>query len=442
MNVAVPARDGTAFTGSSAGPLLFIAIFLFALLSLAPYPSLATEGGRSLALDQLMTLLLAACALFYVARLGALTLVLQPRLIIVLVFGWLLVTSLGAPEMLTAARRLLVTFLVCLSASLFLVLPRSRSSFTMLLTLCVTIVLALSYFGVFVMPGRAVHQASDIVEPALAGDWRGVFEHKNIAAPAMAILVFMSLYIAARFSRLLGWFLAVLALVFLVKTNGKSALGLLPVAFALAWLMTRAPRLGSAALLFLLVMLHVVTIGSALSAAIFRFIEGLGVDASFTSRTDVWRLALSGIAERPWTGHGFHSFWQADELPRSMAAADTWAVTAAHAHNAYIDVMLDGGGPALVLVLLWLVFSPMRDLLLLERRAHQGHANTLIEHGQDDPQLSLLFTRIWVFALILACLESNFFMTRGLMWFVLLVAVFGLNFQARAQLIEEEEARI
>lgn len=440
MNAAMSLKAGAPPAGAPAGALLFIAIFLFALLTLAPYPTLAVEGGRSLALDQLMTLLLAVCALIYAVRMGASALILQPRTIITLTFFWLLVTSLGAPEVVTASRRLLVAFLVCLSASLLLILPRSRENFTALLAICVATVLAMSYFGVFVIPGRAVHQASDIVEPALAGDWRGVFEHKNIAASAMVILVFMSLYISARFSRLLGWALAILALVFLIKTNGKSALGLLPLALVLGWLIIRAPRLGSVILITLLVSLNILTVGSALSPAIFQFIAGLGIDATFTSRTDVWKLALNGIAQHPWTGHGFHSFWQVDTLQQSEAAAETWAVTAAHAHNAYIDVMLDGGVPALLLTLIWLVFSPIRDLSLAQKKqpGQKQGACRKNEDGQGDWQISLLFVRIWVFALIQACFESNFYMTRGLMWFALLVAVFGLNLQARAELIVDD----
>lgn len=405
--------------------IVFVSIFLYGFMSLNPYPDLSSETGRSLALNQLAALALVICACICAARYGVLSLVARPRTMIVLVFGWLLLTSLGAPEVLTAWRRLLVTFLVCLQASLLLTLPKSRENFDSLLTVAVTLLVALCYFGVLMLPGRAIHQAGDIVEPALAGDWRGVFEHKNIAAPAMVILFFMSLYIA-RSSRKLGWFLAILTLVFLIQTNGKSALGLLPVTICLAWLVERAPFLGSVVLVSFLSVFNLLTVGSAISPGIFQFVDSLGVDATFTARSDVWSLALSAVAEHPWTGYGFHSFWQVDTLQQSETATETWAVTAAHAHNAYIDTMLDGGIPALVLTFIWLVLSPMRNLSLAKRRS-------------SDRSITRLYARIWVFALILASMESTFFVTHGLMWFALLIAVFGLHFQARADLVVTDE---
>lgn len=402
--------------------LIFLAIFLVGFVSLAPYPDLSSGAGRSLALDQLTALALATSALVCAARLKVLPLVLQPRGIILLLFAWLALTSIAAPEMMTAWRRLLVTFLLCLNASLLLTLPKSRENFVALLTIAAATVIAMCYFGVLVLPDRAIHQAWDAVEPQLAGDWRGVFEHKNVAAPAMVIVLFIALFIASASSRALGWLLAVLALIFLIQSNGKSALGLLPVALFLAWLIERAPYRGFFLLIGFILGINFSTVGSALSPAIFDFVDGLGIDATFTARSDVWKLALSGVAEHPWTGFGFQSFWQTDTLQESDAALETWAVTAAHAHNSYIDVMIDGGIPALGLTLIWLVFSPIRDLGLARRRG-------------TDQAMTRLYTRIWVFSLILASLESMFFMTQGVMWFALLLAVSGIKLQARADLI-------
>lgn len=407
---------------------LFVAIFLFGLVSMHFYADLANEEGRSLALDQLMTLALAAGALFCVARVGLTSLILHPRAIIAIVFVWLAITSLGAPEVTVALRRLFVAWLFCLSASILLVLPRDSRHFAMLLALCVAIVLAMSYFGVAALPARAIHQIYDVGEPALAGDWRGVFEHKNIAAPAMVILVFFSLYLAATWSAPAGWTMVALAMIFLIQTNGKSALALLPLALAMASTLVRWPRLGALLFISVLLAFNGITVGSALSPAIHQFIEGLGVDATFTSRTDVWALAMNAIMERPLTGYGFDAFWRTEHLLQSSLASETWAVTASHAHNSYIEAMLDGGVPALALTVFWLVLLPLRDAAKAKRRT-------------AEPHLTLLYLRIWAFALIVACLESNFFKPAGMMWFVLLVAVFGLRLQADADLTEDGPPR-
>ena len=411
----------------SLASILFVAILLFALVSLHVYADLTEETGSSLALDQLTALTLTASGLLYVVRAGLTSLIMQPRAVVILVFAWLAFTSLGAEDVMTALRRLFVTWLFCLSASLLLVLPRDRKHFCVMLAFCTTIVLALCYFGVVAMPMRSIHQASDVVEPALAGDWRGVFEHKNIAAPAMVILVFFSLYIAARWSAWIGWTLAALAMIFLFKTNGKSAIGLFPLAMGMAMVLVRWPRVGALLFVCFLLGFNGLTLGSALVPAIRNFVASLGVDATFTSRTDVWSLAAGAIMERPLLGYGFDSFWGTGPLLNSEMASQTWAVAAAHAHNSYLEVMLDGGVPALVLTLAWLILLPSRDIA----RAAQRNA---------DPSLTLLYTRIWVFALISACMESNFFKTSGMMWFVLLISVFGLHFQAEADLAADETA--
>ncbi len=422
---AYPARQA----GASAFPaLLFIGTFLFCWISPSPFGDLGTLEGGSQALDQLVALGLAVLALGFAASAGLLTELLRPRWIILLAFASLAVSSLAAPEVGTALRRLFVAGLFCVNASLFLLLPRDRKQFAALLALCVGAVIAMSYFGVLALPGRAIHQASDVMEPQLAGDWRGVFDHKNMAAPAMVVLVFFSLYLARRWSRAGGWILAGLAFVFLIQTNGKSALGLLPLSMALGWLLERRPWLGALVLLTVLAGVNLFTVGTAFDEALRDFVAGLGIDATFTSRADVWNVAMMGITERPWMGHGFQSFWRSEALLTSQAASETWAVTAAHAHNAYLEMLLDGGAIALVLMVVWLIVLPLGDIA----RAYRRNA---------DRALTRLYVRIWVLGLLVACMESNFFTHVGPMWFSLLVAVFGLNLQARADVITEREER-
>jgi O-antigen ligase len=418
----------TAQVQSRFPAMLFVGIFLFAFISFAPFADLGREEGRSLALDQLAILFFATSAMICVAKAGLSPLVLQSRTFVFLVFGWLAFVSFGAPEASTLLRRLLVTFLVCLNTSLLLLLPKSRQQFTSLLALCVIIVLSMCYLGVLLIPSRAVHQATDLVEPALAGDWRGVFEHKNTAAPAMIIMFFFSLYLGSSFSRRLGWLLALLSFIFLWQANGKTALGLLPLSLLITWLLSRRPKLGVALMVTFILGFNTLTVGSAFVPAIHDFVDSLGIDATFTSRADIWNLAVTAIIERPLTGYGFHAFWQSEWLLHSEYAKQTWAVTAGHAHNAYIDAMIDGGIPALVLTVIWLVLLPLRDVSAAWQR------------GADRP-LTLLYTRIWVFSLVIACMESSFFTSNSVLWFSLLIAVFGLHLQVHANLVDEPARR-
>lgn len=97
-------------------------------------------------------------------------------------------------------------------------------------------------------------------------------------------------------------------------------------------------------------------------------------------------------------------------------------MNAAHSHNAYLEAMINAGIPGLALVVLWLLILPVRDV---------GRAKA----GGNDPALTRLFVRIWLFSVFSACLESTFFANTGPLWFSMLMAVAGLRFQARASLV-------
>ena len=89
-----------------------------------------------------------------------------------------------------------------------------------------------------------------------------------------------------------------------------------------------------------------------------------GGDTTFTGRTEIWEFSAAEIARRPWTGFGFGSFWDVGEAndPLLRAAPGTWlsqvklgardVAVINEAHNGYLDLLLQGGWPALVLALL------------------------------------------------------------------------------------------
>jgi O-antigen ligase len=82
---------------------------------------------------------------------------------------------------------------------------------------------------------------------------------------------------------------------------------------------------------------------------------------------------------------------------------------------------MNGGIPALILMTVWLLILPLRD-------ASEALAT------QNDPNLTRLFLRIWIFSILLAGLENLFFVNTGPLWFTMLVAVSGLRLQARSSL--------
>lgn len=406
--------------GAAVG-VIFVAAFLYSWVSLYPFESLSNGVVGSSALNRLAGLALVGVLFLMAARYQLLGLLLQPRWPIALLFFWLAVSSVFGDQPATALQRLISTGVLCLIASILVVLPQDKQQFSRLLAIVSIVLLAACYFGVLALPARSIHQAYDLVEPALAGDWRGVFAHKNIAAPAMIILVFFGLYLRGAWKSVAGSIITLLAVFFLYKTNGKTAASFLPVTLLLVWWMERHPKRAFSLMVGLLALLNIFVVGSAFSPSIRGIVEHFGIDATFTGRTDIWQLSLSTFFTSPLFGQGFQSFWYSEALMKAQALHETWAVTAAHAHNGYIESLLNGGLPSFVLTVIWLVIMPVRNFA------------TAMERG-IAPDLSRLFARMWVFALLSACLESNFFTGTGPIWSSLLIAVFCLHHQAYSTL--------
>ena len=88
----------------------------------------------------------------------------------------------------------------------------------------------------------SIHQASDVLEPELAGDWRGVFGHKNEASAAMVLFVFIGIFVARVRSLGLGAVIVALALPFLYFTHSKTAMAALPLTLIVSVIMARAAK--------------------------------------------------------------------------------------------------------------------------------------------------------------------------------------------------------
>ena len=95
-----------------------------------------------------------------------------------------------------------------------------------LMAITAAIPLALSYLGVLLAPDLAIHSAADSLEPDLAGAWRGVFAHKNVASPAVGLFAYFGFYLVGEGRRWQGFALAGASIVFLLFTNGKSSTAL------------------------------------------------------------------------------------------------------------------------------------------------------------------------------------------------------------------------
>ncbi len=431
--LAVPRHALTENLWATAGPALFLAIFLFFWVSLEAFPDLSDPkvllpivGGNFA--NQAAALLLSAAALLFALQTGPrrFLLLFSPALIVLL--AWMALCAGASGSAAQAGRKLVLAVLIILQAGVLLFAPMSRRQFAMLLAAGAGLSLTASLLGVIFIPERAIHQITELIEPQLAGDWRGAFAHKNVAGGACALMVIIGLFVRKAYAPWAGLTIVWTALAFLALTGSKTPMGILPISllFSAMVLRRRSTGLRLALVLGVIAIANLLTFGSVLLPPIRALVEHLMADASFTDRSAIWSFSAARLLERPITGYGFQAFWGTSELFNSGASIETWAVRATNAHNGYAEMALNAGLPGLLLFLIWFVVQPARDLSESEARG-------------ADADLNRLFVRIWAYALISNCLESDFFSGGGPMWIMSLMAVLGLRLQSRAQLVREPD---
>lgn len=404
------------------GPLrstVFLAALVLSWLSLKPFSDLA--GSEPAPVNDAPTYIAfaivaaAAFALAFATQ-GRMLLV-QVRPLTLALTGWLVFTVLISEDFSASVRRfVLFGLMATLALSLFL-LPQGRRQMARLMLIASAILLVLSYVGVLLLPEVSVHQAVDLIEPQLAGDWRGVFPHKNTAGAMFSVVVFVGLYAARTGFPVAGLATALAAGLFVLCSGAKSSILLMPAAIVVVMLVNRLRSrvLRTAAVLAPLLTLSALGPGTVLSDTLSAVVRLLPIDATYTGRADVWVFAFEKIAQKPFTGYGFNTFWTLDSTRFGTEMVGEWASAAAHAHNSYIDAALNIGLIGLALMAAVFIWQPLRDLFSAR--------------SQDaDPALTDLMAQIWLFGLYLSVMENLFFSRDDPVWFMLLFAIFSLRY--------------
>jgi O-antigen ligase len=402
----------------------FIGILLLVWISLRPFPDLGDLRLDEVALGQdavlyglFGILMVAMLALTMHDNMPALKSLLTPAFL--WFGGWICVTVVLSFDPATSIRRLALSVFVLVVSATILLLPKSQGELMRWFNIAALVLLVTCYLGVLLIPHLSIHQATDPQEPALAGTWRGVFGHKNVAAAMMAMLLFIGIYLIRAGGWLSGIAVAGLASVFLLFTAGKSSMALCVAVLVLSSLTTVIRSLWARALMLLtpLLLLNLFSVGTVMSDTLDRIAGLLPLDTSFTGRADIWSFALESLQRRLFTGYGFESFWGSSAI-QNLQEGKEWAAYASHSHNGYLDTALGTGLPGLALLVAAIVVKPLRDF----QAADQG--------GNDGP-LTMLFLRVWLFGLYLSSMESFFLDRADTIWVTFLIAVFGLHYLAR-----------
>lgn len=320
----------------------------------------------------------------------------------------------------TSLRAVVFSLAAMLSMTAALCLAPDERGFRFALTLTAFVVLGMCYGGVVLLPSASVH--SEGLEPQNIGLWRGIYSHKNLAGPVMAVLCFAGLYLMRSGQWITGAAVALLSLVFIVKTGSKTTVGLLPLVALLVFVgrIFGGRRLPVAVLALALVGAGLMTLGTVLSPVLHDILQWAMPGTTYTGRLDLWRFAIHALGPRAWTGTGFEAFWSTPAVMQAEPPfGSSWDPRGiVNAHSGYLDLAIALGWPGLALGLVVLVWLPLRDFVKVG------------SHSPGATRLADFLLMVLAFTLLNTFLESYLFVRGNPVWMTTWMAVAGLRLLA------------
>jgi len=260
---------------------------------------------------------------------------------------WILITSLWAPQPLSALNtggRCALQYLI----ALILVQKLTPTELLNTLTWAAAGTIVITFALVAIVPRYAYDFG------IYSNAWRGALVQKNFFGALMAINFIIGLFslLFNANKRLLSLFVIAGAALCLIMS--RSTTMVLAVVLALTLLvplaMANATTNARDRLLGFYATVGVALIGIALFNIIDNPTELVGKKADFTGRGVIWPVVWHYIQENPLFGYG-HTFWIFDSRIRSeIWVRCGWVI--AHAHNTYLDFWFQLGLIGLVLGLL------------------------------------------------------------------------------------------
>ncbi|MBD6619945.1 O-antigen ligase family protein [Komarekiella sp. 'clone 1'] len=199
----------------------------------------------------------------------------------------------------------------------------------------------LSLFSALVIPTIAIHAKDH------NGAWRGIYDYKNTLG-AMMIINSLALFLLPidnprhRIYQKIG--IAISLLMILLCTSRTSLVVCLILALILSFYRNFRWR-GKITVLFLDIGILIMgCVGTLVISNWATLITSLGRDPTLTGRTLIWNFIFMKLEDRPWLGYGRSAFWS-HESKYAAEAGETlgYGLILPHAHNGFIDIILDIG---------------------------------------------------------------------------------------------------
>lgn len=213
----------------------------------------------------------------------------------------------------------------------------------------------------------AVNLLRVLTVPAGPIGHEGIYQHKNTLGATAGLAIVLGIYTmfqvkpATRVAALLS---SLIAVFLLLQSQSKTATiltAIAPLAGLVFYFLCKICRIPFALALLvpsILVLFGSFVVFDTIEIQYGDIFEWLFGDRTFTGRTLIWQFTWEHFRERPWLGYGYSGFW--DIGPQSpKLAAPNFIAKMAHAHNGYLNTMLETGLIGLTLLLtvvaVWLI---------------------------------------------------------------------------------------
>lgn len=290
-------------------------------------------------------------------------------IILVLLYCGLTISWSATPQIAFFRLALLSIMIIAMSVAVYKI---EKDRLWNILTMVLATIALINLASVLLIPD-AVHRADDITQK-LAGTWKGLHLHKNIAGPVAAIstMYFLIFLLHSQRHKLLYLGLFLTSIVFLVGTDSRTSLYLF--AFSLLLIIVRRilVRFFGPLIVNIVVINLILTLVLLLIIYVPEFETFVEDGKLFTGRGEVWRSLITYINLHPMSGAGYGSFWRIGFESPIFTLTDGWATKTGAGHSGYLDLAATIGIPGLVLTLIVFLALPMSNFIkVMSRKDHQ-----------------------------------------------------------------------
>ncbi len=372
---AIAARDAASAAGDTVRQIAFICTF-----ALVAYGAFRKRGVLAITAIPLM--------------IGAL-------------LAWCFASALWADEPAVVLRRAVLASMFAFSMLLSVDTLGSARTFVLWRYLIAAIIIA-DITSVFFVHA-AIHQPDD-VESDLAGAWRGLHSHKNMAGSVATAASIMFLFCALETKRRSDILLCLASTFFLIMTRSKSSLGLLPVALFAGFLYRAVWRSGlDRAIAATAATIIVLIAGVAVAVEWDPIMRLLEDPTQFTGRSAIWQAEIAYIHDHPFLGAAFGTFGNTGlRSPIYPYVGPGWVAQIGEGHSGYLEMLVTIGGVGFAICMIGLLILPFLRFWRMDGK-----------HLNFNAMLFALFT----FDVLHNFMESDFVQVTSAQWGQLLLVI-------------------